>query len=179
MAGPTYNVREGQGKVTFEIDPITLRAYLKAIGGLDKEIQNEIRNESQRLGRDLANDLSRSAMTALPPVAKRVGLSITTPRDRLPTVKIGGTKRVGDPYKPRGGGRTVRASAGALLYGSEYGYSGATVDRSGRNMGNRFRAPGKRDGYWIGPTTEQWGTYLFTQWVEMVDRILERGGIRG
>lgn len=179
MANAPYNLKPDQGKVTFEIDPVTLRAYLKAIGGLSKEIQNEIRLASQKQAMGLADDLKRSAYSAPAPAAKRVALSITTPKDRLPTVKIGGTKKVGDPYRPRTGGRTVRASAGALLYGTEYGGNAGYPDRAGRKMGNRFKASRNDRGYWINPTAEEWGTYLFKQWVAMVDMILEREGIRG
>lgn len=179
MSQPTYNVREGQGRITFEVDPITLRTYLKAIGGLTKELQDEIRNESQIMSRDLANDLVRSAASSPTPVARRVANSISTPRDRLPTVKIGGKKKVGIGYRSRFTGKTVVAAAGELLYGSEYGASGKPVDRAGRKMTNRFKAPHNDKGYWINPTTEQWGTYLFNQWFDMVERILDREGING
>lgn len=178
MAGPKYDVRDKQGAVVFALDPITLKAYLRAIAALPKDIQNEIRTDSQRMSVGLADDLKRSAYSAVPPVAKRVALSITTPRDRLPTVRIGGSKKVGLPYKDRETGRTIKAPAGALLYGSEYG-GRAGKDRAGREMNNRFKAPRNKSGYWINPTSEQWGSYLFQQWLAMVDKILEREGIRG
>ena len=72
MAGPTYNTKAGQGKVTFEVDPITLRAMLKTIGKLDKDVQNEIRDNSQKLSLGLKDDLTRAAMTSPTPVARRV-----------------------------------------------------------------------------------------------------------
>lgn len=179
MAGPTYNTKAGQGKVTFEVDPITLRAMLKTIGKLDKDVQNEIRDNSQKLSLNLKDDLTRAALTSRTPVAKRLVMTITTPRDRLPTVKIGGSKKVGKPYKDRATGKTVKASAGALLWGSEHGGFSGFPDRSGRNMGNRFKAPRNENGYWIYPTVDHWGTYLFMKWSEMVDDILRREGIRG
>ena len=178
MAGPKYDLRDGRGQVTFSLDPITLRAYLTAMNGLPKDIQNEIRANSKRLSMELADDMKRVAYTAIPPVAKRVALSITTPRDRLPTVKVGGSKRVGLPYKDRATGAKIKAQAGELLYGSEYG-GRPGKDRAGREMGNRFKAPRNKSGYWINPTSEAWGEYLFKQWVEMVDTILKREGIRG
>lgn len=188
MAGPTYSNAMGQGVLTFQVDPITLKAYLRAIGSLDKEVQDEIRDASQLMSRRLADDLVRAAYTSPTPQAKLVAQSITTPRDRLPTVKIGGKKRVGREYRSREQrtgktgkalpGKKIRAMAGELLYGSEYGsYSGK--DRSGRDMGRRFVAPRNSNGYWIEPTTAEWGTYLFREWVTMVDNILEREGIRG
>lgn len=188
MAAPSYNLSAGQGQVTFQVDPITLRAYLKAIGSLDKEVQDEIRAAAGRMSTDLKDALTLRAMISPTPQARLVARSITTPRDRLPVVKIGGTKKVGRQYQSREKrtgktgkplpGKKIKASAGELLYGSEYGSRGG-VDRRGRKMGDRFVVGRNPGGYWIEPTTEIWGRRLFEQWVDMVDRVLDREGING
>lgn len=187
MAEPAYNlVSVGsrsksasaayKGTINFVLDPITLRSYLKTIGSLDKEIQNEIRDNSQRLSLKIRDALYLRAQRSPTPQAKLVAESMTTPRDRLPTVKIGGSKKVGRPYKQLGTGKIIKAPAGALLYGSEYGSHGGK-DRAGRNQGDRFKAPRTKLGYWINPASDSMAREVFTEWVEYVDRIIKREGL--
>lgn len=185
---PKSLTKEGQGVTTIEVDPITLRTYLQALGRLDKEIQAEVRQKAQQLAIGFKFDLELAAAFSPTPQAKLVAQSITTPRDRLPTVVIGGKKQVGRPYTSRVKrtgktgkalpGKRIKAPAGALLYGSEYGSHGGK-DSRGRNMGNRFVVGRKKDGYWISPTTETHASDIFEAWVGYVDDVLKREGIYG
>lgn len=178
----------GQGTQTIEVDPVTLRDYLKALGRVDKEVQNEVRLKAQGLAIGFKLDLELAAAFAPTPQARLVAQSITTPKDRLPVVVIGGKKKVGREYRSRVKrtgktgkplpGRRIKAPAGALLYGSEFGSHGGK-DRAGRTMGNRFVAPRTTEGYWINPTTEREANNIFEAWVEIVDDVLRREGIYG
>ena len=174
----------GQGTQTIEVDPVTLRDYLKALGRVDKEVQNEVRLKAQGLAIGFKLDLELAAAFSPTPQARLVAQSITTPKDRLPVVVIGGKKLVGRQYKSRttktntGRAKKLRAPAGALLYGSEFGSRGGK-DRRGRNMGNRFVAGRNTEGYWINPTTEREANTIFEAWVEIVDDVLRREGIYG
>lgn len=188
MANPTSLTTYGRGTTTIQVDPITLRDYLKAIGTLDKDVQNEIRLKAQDLAIGFKFNLELAALISPTPQAKLVAQSITTPKDRLPTVQIGGKKKVGRQYTSREKrvgktgntlpGKKIRASAGALLYGSEYG-SRAGKDTRGRSTGKRFTVGRKTSGYWINPTTDREANDMFAAWVGYVDDILKREGIYG
>lgn len=188
MAEPKSLSTSGRGTTTIEVDPITLRDYLRALGRLDKDVQNEVRDNSQKLAIGFKFNLELAAAFSPTPQAKLVAQSITTPRDRLPTVVIGGKKKVGREYRSREKrtgktgntlpGKRIKAPAGALLYGSEFGSHGGK-DSRGRNMGNRFVVGRKKDGYWINPTTEREAEQVFEAWVGYVDKILKREGIYG
>lgn len=185
---PKSLTTEGRGTTTIQVDPITLRDYLKALGRLDKDVQNEVRQNSQKIAMGFKFDLELAAAFSPTPQAKLVAQSITTPKDRLPTVVIGGKKQVGRPYQSRQKrtgktgkplpGKRIKASAGALLYGSEFGSHGGK-DSRGRNMGNRFVVGRNKEGYWINPTTEREAERVFEAWVGYVDDILKREGIYG
>ena len=188
MGDPKSLSKEGRGTTTIEVDPITLRTYLQAIGRLDKDVQDEIRRKAQSQAIGFKFNLELAAMLSPTPQARLVAQSITTPRDRLPTVVIGGKKRVGREYRSREKrvgktgntlpGKRIKAPAGALLYGSEYGSRGGT-DSRGRKMGKRFVVGRSTYGYWINPTTEREANEVFTAWVNFVDDILKREGIYG
>lgn len=179
--------KEGRGVTTIEVDPITVKTYLRALNRVEKDVQEEVRQNAQKLAIGFKLDLELAASFSPTPQARLVAQSITTPKDRLPVVVIGGKKQVGRPYSPRvkqltktgkPSKKKIKASAGALLYGSEYG-SRRGKDRKGRTLGNRFVAPRNNAGYWINPTTEREANTIFEAWVEYVDDVLKREGIYG
>jgi hypothetical protein len=142
-------------KVGITVEPREFKNLIGLLNSIPKESQNEIRDLAQPLSKDLAQALSvAAAFSAAPPQAILVARSITTPRDRLIRVDIGGSKKVGRSY---GGIRTesrTAAPAGQLLWGSEHGSTGAPTDRYGRKMGRRFVKPFNKNGYWIAPTVD-------------------------
>lgn len=142
-------------KVGITVEPQELKNLFGLLNAIPKEFQGEIRDLAQPLSKDLAQALSvAAAFSAAPPQAILVGRSISTPRDRLIRVDIGGSKKVGRTY---GGIRTEKRSAapaGALLWGSEHGSTGAPTDDAGRKMGRRFVKPFNAKGYWIAPTVD-------------------------
>lgn len=147
-------------KVGITVEPQELKNLFGLLNAIPKEFQGEIRDLAQPLSKDLAQALSvAAAFSAAPPQAILVGRSISTPRDRLIRVDIGGSKKVGRPY---GGERDTRgqirnrqaAPAGALLWGSEHGSTGRPTDDAGRKMGRRFVKPFNAKGYWIAPTVD-------------------------
>lgn len=180
MGSPKYSTTEGKGTITFAVDPISLRAYLRELNGLDKDVQDAVRDTSHTWASEMAMDMKREAYMAPTPQARLVAETIEAKRDRLPTVKVGGPKKVGRAYGGKKGrsksGRATRASAGQLLYGAEYG-SQRGVDRIGRKYTNRFAAPHNPRGYFINPVAEAWGPELYERWLDYVGKIIRQRGL--
>lgn len=170
-----------QGLYSIEVDPYQLKNLLGILRSLPTEVQQEVRDKAQPLSQRLAGQLTMFAMAAPTPQAKLVEKSISTPRDRLIRVDIGGTKKVGRPYggEARKNGKKVKQSAapaGALLWGSEYGSHKGT-DRAGRAYTNRFGVGYKKSGYWIAPATEYYVPIVAREYEEMIISIAKREGL--
>lgn len=174
--------KASQGVYSIEVDPYQLKNLLGLLRALPTEVQQEVRDLAQPMSKRLAGQLTMFGMAAPAPQTKLVLQSITTPRDRLIRVDIGGTKKVGRPY----GGETsksgkskvrmTKAPAGALLWGSEYG-SHAGEDSIGRRYTNRFKTPYKKSGYWIAPAVEHYVPVVAREYEEMIVGIAKRVGL--
>lgn len=171
----------GQGTYSIEVDPYQLKNLLGILRSLPVEVQQEVRDKAQPLSQRLAGQLTMFAMASPTPQAKLVEKSISTPRDRLIRVDIGGTKKVGRPYggEARKNGKKVKQSAapaGALLWGSEFGSHKGT-DRAGRVYTNRFKVGYKKSGYWIAPATDYYVPIVAREYEEMITAIAKREGL--
>jgi hypothetical protein len=168
------------------------RAVLKALNGLPKEVQAEIRAKNLIESQALAREIIMAAYDPrVPPQAELVAKSVKGARDRTVKVNVGGNKKVGRPYRKRTGEgedgkptyKTFRASAGYLMYGAEHGSSGEPKDRSGRTMGNRFVRPHRGnprnpfDGYWIGPVIAVQGQEIADRWRKLCQRAIDGLGL--
>jgi hypothetical protein len=174
-----------RGKIRIEVDPIALKDLRATLRLLPQEASQELRDKAQPLSQSLARELSvAAAFSAAPPQAILVARSISTPRDRMIRVDIGGSKKVGRPY---GGERDTRgktrnrqaAPAGALLWGSEYGGTGRPTDDAGRTMGNRFVKGRNKRGYWINPTVDANIKPVADAYVAIVKDIVRRLKLEG
>ena len=110
---------------------------LKAFQGLERdfarpEANKELRTAAGNTARGGVVELVRAAEASGVPVARRVATSIRVKSDRLPTVSIGGSRKVGRTGAP----------ASVLVWGSE---------RGGRN----FAVPQTAGGHWIQPAVER------------------------
>jgi hypothetical protein len=101
-------------------------------GDLRKQTNAELRDAAGTTATKLVAVYQSSASGT--PQAALVASSARVKRDRIPSVSIGGSKRVGHR----------RTQAGAILWGSEHG---------GRN----FAAARNLGGYWIEPLTRAFG----------------------
>jgi len=177
---------KSQGKISIEVDPVALKDLRATLRLLDKETSQELRDKAQPLSQSLARELSvAAAFSAAPPQAILVARSISTPRDRMIRVDVGGSKRVGRPYggerDDRGKTRNrISAQAGELLWGSEYGSGGQPFDRAGRRMGrSRFVKPRNKRGYWINPTVDANIKPIADEYVQIVKDIVKRLKLEG
>jgi hypothetical protein len=111
----------------------TLAAFRGLEADLRKQANAELRAGARLCAEALVVDLQAAASASGVPVAARVASSAKVKSDRLPSVTIGGSKRVGRRGAP----------ASELVWGSEHG-------------GNNFAAPAG-GAYWIKPTVERFG----------------------
>lgn len=166
-----------QGKIRIEVDPIALKDLRSTLKLFDQEASKEIRDRAQPLSQQLAQALSvAAAFSAAPPQAILVARSISTPRDRMIRVDVGGAKKVGRPY----GSNSTSAPAGALLWGSEYGSGGQSQDAAGRKMGkSRFVKGRNKEGYWINRTIDANIKDVADAYTEIVKDIVKRLKLEG
>jgi hypothetical protein len=111
-----------------------------------------------------------------------VAQTISTPRDRLIRVDVGGSKKVGRKWggeTSKNGKSKVRqnqAPAGALLWGTEFG-GHAGVDAIGRKYTNRFKAAPKKGGYWINPAVDYYTPIVAKEYIQLIQDVVKRVGL--
>lgn len=171
----------GRGTIAIEVEPLELKNLISLLNALPKDTQQTLRDKAQRLSKRFSGQLLMFSHSSRTPQAKLVAESLTTPRDRLIRVDIGGPKKVGRPYggEMRKNGKKVkvqRAAAGALLWGSEFGsYPG--VDSMGRKYTNRFGAQYRKSGYWINPAVDYYTPIVAKEYIEIVKDLIKEAGL--
>jgi hypothetical protein len=168
----------GQGTFAIDVDPVEFKSLIAVLRSLDKEQSARVREAAFPLSQRLAGQLHQFAMVSPTPQTRLVAQSINPRRDRLIRVEIGGKKAVGRPYRSReeklksGKGKTMRAPAGALLWGSEYG-STAGTDSRGRTYTNRFKVGRNRGGYWINPAVDYYAPIVAREYAQMLTEVIK------
>jgi hypothetical protein len=170
----------GQGKYSITVEPRALKDLFATLNALDKEHQNKVRDRAQPISKEFARRLAiGAAFGTTPPQAILVARSISTPRDRIPRVDIGGSKKVGRPYGgKRKGSKRTSAPAGALLWGSEFGSRPGT-DSLGRPTNKRFVKGRNRSGYWIAPTTDNEIKEVAAEYEKMLSQVIAEQKLNG
>jgi len=145
-----------------------LQGVLKALRGIDKEVNVALRDEVQKI----ANMMSKEIAQAGRGRSKRdafVADTIRGTRERTPVIKIGAAQRM--PVSRSGAG--PRASD--LMFGMEFG-----ANQSGPN-GWRFpeRTPsrgGGNEGYWIFPTARKQQRRVIEMWGAALEKVAKEWG---
>jgi hypothetical protein len=172
----------GQGRVAIQVEPYQLKQLFQLLSALPKDSQNEIRDQAQMMSKRLAGQLLMFSHGAPAPQTRLVAQSISTPRDRLIRVDVGGSKKVGRKYggeTSKNGKSKVRqnqASAGALLWGTEFG-GHAGEDSLGRKYTNRFKAAPKKGGYWINPAVDYYTPIVAKEYIQLIQDVVKRVGL--
>ena len=178
-----FKTTKGQGSFRIECEPYALKNLLSTLNLLDKETQGRVRDAAQPVSKRLAGQIIMFGHSSPTPQTALVLQSMTTPRDRLIRVDIGGPKKVGRKYGQKmsksGKGKVggTGAPAGELLWGSEYG-SHDGVDRNGRRYTNRFVAPKKESGYWLNPAVEYYTPVVAQEYISIVQGIINDLGLK-
>ena len=169
---------KGQGTFAITVEPREFADLIAVLRTLDKEQSAKVRDGAFPLSQRLSGQLHQFALTAPAPQTKLVAQSITAKRDRLVRVDVGGSKPVGRPYRSRedklksGKGKTKRAPAGALLWGTEYG-STAGTDSRGRAYTRRFGVGRNRGGYWINPAVDFYAPVVAREYAQMLTDVIK------
>ena len=172
----------GQGRVAIQVEPYQLKQLFQLLSALPKDSQNEIRDQAQMMSKRLAGQLLMFSHGAPAPQTRLVAQSISTPRDRLIRVDVGGSKKVGRKYggeTSKNGKTRVRqnqASAGALLWGTEFG-GHAGEDSLGRRYTNRFKAAPKKGGYWINPAVDYYTPIVAKEYIKLIQDVVKKVGL--
>ena len=159
------------GTFSFAVEPLELKNLFSLLSALPKEVQGEVRDSAQLMSKRLAGQLIQFGLLSRTPQAKLVVESITTPRDRLIRVDIGGTKRVGRKY----GGKTTKGGKRTNQQ-SEYG-SHPGIDRRGRKYTNRFKVARNPGGYWITPAVDFYTPVVAKEYIAMVQTLIRSNGL--
>jgi hypothetical protein len=172
----------GHGRVAIQVEPYQLKQLFQLLSALPKDSQNEIRDQAQMMSKRLAGQLLMFSHSAPAPQTRLVAQSISTPRDRLIRVDVGGSKKVGRKYggeTSKNGKTRVRqnqASAGALLWGTEFGGHGGE-DSIGRRYTNRFKAAPKKSGYWINPAVDYYTPIVAKEYIQLIQDVVKKVGL--
>jgi hypothetical protein len=160
------------GKFAIDIEPTEFKSLLSVLRSLDKEQSQKVRDGALPLSKRLEGQLRMFAMVAPAPQTKLVAETITAKRDRLVRVDIGGSKKVGRAYKNKSDGKTMRAPAGALLWGTEYG-SRTGTDSIGRRFSRRFVVGRNKGGYWINPAVDYYAPVVAREYAQMLTEVIK------
>lgn len=168
----TLQTHSGQGKFEIYVDPMEFKSLLAVLRSLDKETSQKVRDGAMPLSQRLAGQLLQFAYAAPAPQTKLVAQSITAKRDRMIRVDVGGSKKVGRPYRDRQTKKQVKAPAGALLWGTEYG-SRPGVDSIGREFTSRFKVGRNRSGYWLNPAVDYYAPVVAREYAQMLQDVIK------
>lgn len=139
-------------RVDMEIDGAA--ALLRKFNALPKEANKELRAAALQLSGLLAQEV-RSAGMAEGRQAAELVPTVKARRDRIPSVSIGGTKRIFRGKKDRTQQEAYRA-----LFGSEFG-----------GNGHGFKPP-RSGGYWIRPAIKAAEPEIAREWRAAAERIV-------
>lgn len=161
-----------QGKFPITVDPKEFKDLISVLRSLDKEQSDKVRAAALPLSARLAGQLQQFALAAPAPQTKLLVSAIVPKRDRLVRVDVGGSKKVGRPYQSRATKKQIKAPAGALLWGTEYG-SRKGVDSIGRAFTNRFKVGRNRSGYWINPAVDYYAPVVAREYAQMLQDVIK------
>jgi hypothetical protein len=145
-----------------------LQGVLKALRGIDKEVNAALRDEVQKIANEMSKEIAqvgrgRSKRDAF------VADTVRGTRERTPVIKIGTAQRM--PVSRQGAG--PRASD--LMFGMEFG-----ANQFGPN-GWRFpeRTPRRgrgNEGYWIFPTARKQQRRVIEMWGQALEKVAKEWG---
>lgn len=157
--------------LTIRINVDGVRQTLAAFREMPKEASASLRERSKELADTIA-DRVKAAGQAEGRQAAKLARTVRAMKDRVPTVQVGGTRKLGRQGEPAWG----------MLFGSEFGMdarSGWYADpRYDGEPSGQFKPHRGRQGYWIFPTVERSEGEISEAWNRVADDILREFGGR-
>jgi hypothetical protein len=139
---------------------------IRAFSLLPKDANNQLRDASLTLARELAARARADGETHGGPQGQLVAQTVKATRDRVPVVQAGGTRKLG----------SHRAPAYGLVFGSVFGMNRRSgwyaSPRYGTSAGHQYRPHQGQNAYWFFPVIEQSASEISRRWNEAADRIV-------
>ncbi|WP_344231470.1 hypothetical protein [Kribbella hippodromi] len=133
------------------------RETLAAFRQLPKDASKELRDASTRISEVEAVKI-RSAAASSSAQSALVAPGIRARRDRLPSIVVGGARKVGRNRKP----------LNKIMYGANFGATALKQFRPHRGAGD--------EDYWFFSTVEKDLPQMVDQWGRAVDKVIRRWG---
>lgn len=148
----------GSGPMQIDVRIEGGAALLRGFRELPKEASDELRTSALRLS-DLLAQRVAAAGRAEGRQAAELASTVKAKRDRIPSINVGGTKKL---FHGKKDGSQREAFRG--LFGSEFGSS----------RGHGFKPHRGAAGYWIWPTINASQNEIVAEWKDAAERITRK-----
>lgn len=170
---------ENRTTITVKPDLSDYRGLLKALSKMDLDSQKALKDDVASISAWTATGIKAAAVHA--PFAKQatmVAATVRPARDRVPTVRIGGNKKM--PVSRKITVNSPAPNAGQLLFGSEFGGERNAKGSASAfpNGGYRFPTRSPREGrgnagYWIFPTLKSMQPEIKKRWFAACNKVMD------
>lgn len=156
------------------------RGLLKALNVMDKEAQVALKDDVYSISAWTAKGIQQAGYghPIYPRQAAIVAATVKPARDRVPTVRIGGNKKMPVTRKITEG--NPAPNAGQLLWGNEFGGNRnaygtlSTFPNGGYKFPPRTSREGRGNtGYWIFPTLKAMQPEIKKRWFVAVNKVMD------
>jgi len=171
---------ETRTTITVRPDLADYRGLLKVLNLMEKESQVELKDDVYSISSWTATGIQQAgfAHPYYPKQARIVAETVRAARDRVPTVYVGGSKKMPVTRKITQG--NPAPSAGQLLFGNEFGGDRNAFGNANAFPNGGFRFPPRTSregrgntGYWIFPTLKAMQPEIKRKWFEAVNKVLD------
>lgn len=161
--------------MSFTVDYGEYRDILDSLGRLDKTANREMREEASMIAESIMMPAIKSAISShAPAYATKLNQTVRTNQDRLPSVKIGDSKKMssrGTVLSSRTAGGSGVFSGGATSNMIRFGtIKGSYIARSGRPQ---LWAQGIRPG-WTDTADDAYAEPAFAAWTNTAQDLIDR-----
>jgi hypothetical protein len=164
-------------KIDIQMDAADKKMLFAAFKTMPKEATEQLRKETQQLVGTLAEEMKRKAATAPnPQQAMLLARSIKANKDRVPSITVGGGRKV--PVKRAKTPGSPQPLQSDFLFGAEFGVRDGgpgTFAQGGRKFAHYSGRMGKGSrGYFIFPTLRKNQERIRREYLGTVYKLLKR-----
>lgn len=164
-------------KIDIQMDKTDKQMLMHAFKVMPKDAQDVLRRETQKLVGMLADEMKRKAATAPnPQQAILLARSIKANKDRVPSITVGGGRKV--PVKRKKTAGSPQPMQSDFLFGAEFGVregGPGTFKQGGRKFAHYSGRMGRGSrGYFIFPTLRKNQAYIRRTYLETVYKLLKK-----
>ena len=164
-------------KIDIQMDASDKKMLYTAFKTMPKEAQDMLRAETQKLVGTLADEMKRKAASAPNPAqAMLLARSIKANKDRVPSITIGGGRKV--PVKRKKTPGSPQPTQSDFLWGAEFGVKDGgpgTFKQGGRKFAHYSGRMGRGSrGYFIFPTLRKNQERIRQEYLGTVYKLLKK-----